>query len=132
MVIVPIVFVAVLATIVGSYYAIVLRPEDAEQRKLRRRIRTGARTEAIKNGLIKQSERLSSVGFVDVLLGRTTKLVGPIQQLLEQAGSQMTVGRFVLASICAFVVALVVMMRTTHSVPVSLVVSACIAGVPYV
>lgn len=131
MVIVPIVFVAVLATIVGSYYAIVLRPEDAEQRKLRKRIRNGARAEAIRNGLVKQSERLSSVGFVDVLLGRTTKLVGPIQQLLEQSGSRMTVGTFVLASICAVVVPLVAMMRITHSVPVSLVVSGCIGAVPY-
>src|SRR5262249_28512430 len=131
MVIVPVVFVAVLVTIVGSYYAVVLRPEGAEQRKLRKRIRNGARAEAIKNGLVKQSERLSAVGFVDVLLGRAMKLVGPIELLLEQSGSRMTVGTFVLASVCPFALQVAVMMRFTHSIPVSLVVSACIAGVPY-
>ena len=44
MVMVPSVFVAVLVIVLGTYYALVVRPENEQQRQLRKRLKTAART----------------------------------------------------------------------------------------
>src|SRR5262245_48728361 len=92
MVVVPGVFIAVLAIVLGTYWVVILRPERADQRKLRKRIKSSARAEAAKVALVKEAERLSSVGFVEALLRRATGAVRPIQRLIDQSGCRITVG----------------------------------------
>jgi tight adherence protein B len=125
------VFMAVLALVLGSYWGLILRPEAAEQRKLRKRIKSTARADAAKVALVKQAERLSSVGFVEALLRRGTTAIRPIQRLIDQAGSRMTVGVFVLATISAAVIPIVLVTWMTNHLSIALAVGACTSAVPY-
>src|SRR5215470_367772 len=93
-----IVFVAVLAIVLGAYLLFVVRPEDNEQRQLRKRLKDSARARVQKASLVKETEPLSSVGLIDAILQRTTAVVAPIQRLIEQSGKNLTVGSFLLAS----------------------------------
>jgi tight adherence protein B len=130
MVVVPAVFAAVLLFVIGTYYALIVRPENADHAKLRKRIRNNARVEAIRTALVKDAERLSTVGIIDVVLTRATRLVRPVQQLLEQSDSSLTVGTFVLASVCAAGVAMAVLTLLTGRFTVSLIGLAA-AALPY-
>ena len=130
MVVVPAVFAAVLMFVIGTYYALIVRPENAQNAKLRKRIRNNPRAEAIRSALVKDVERLSTVGIVDIVLTRATGLVRPVQQLLEQSGSSLTVGTFVLAAVCAAGMAIAVLTLITGRFTVSLIGLAA-AALPY-
>src|SRR5215203_4702730 len=92
------VFVGVLVVILGAYYTLVIRDEDREQRKLRKRIRTSAARHDKQLGLVRDADRLSGVGLVARLLTRLSGSIGPVQQLIDQSGVKMTPGTFLLAS----------------------------------
>jgi len=130
MVAVPAVFAAVLLIVLGAYYALVVRPENTEKAKLRKRIRSGARAEAIRNALIKDVERLSTVGIVANALARATSVVRPVQQLIEQSGSAMTVGTFVLTTVCAAGIAVTALTLATGHPTIGLIGVAA-AALPY-
>ena len=119
MVMVPSVFVAVLVIILGTYYALVVRPENEQQRQLRKRLKTAARTNIARAALVKKIERLSSVDFVEALLRHGSRVVKPIQQILDQAGFRMTVGTFVLATACAAAIPVAAGSIARISAPVS-------------
>ena len=125
------VFIAVLALVLGSYWAFIVRPEEAQQRTLRKRIKGTARAEAAKVALVKQAERLSSVGFVETLLRRVTGVIRPIQRLIDQSGYRITVGTFVLATLSAAAVPIAVVTWLTGSVLIGLASGGCAAAVPY-
>jgi len=130
MVVVPAVFAAVLMFVIGSYYALILRPENAQHAKLRKRIRSNARAEAIRSALVKDVERLSAVGIIDIVLTRASGLVRPVQQLLEQSDSRLTVGTFVLAAVCAAGVAIATLTLITGRFTIGLIGLAA-AALPY-
>ena len=124
------VFVGVLAVILGAYYALVVRDEDREQRKLRKRVRAGAAKKEKQLGLIREVERLSNVGAVQAVLVRAEGFTKPVQTLIDQSGVKMTVGTFVLVSGCAAVGGFLIM----HALLGLLVISlfATVLGcVPY-
>jgi tight adherence protein B len=131
MVITAAVFIAVLTLVLGSYWTLILRPEETEQRKLRKRIKSGARAEAARVALIKEVERLSSVGFVEALLRRATRMIGPIQRLIDQSGSRTTVGTLVLATISAAGVPIVLITWLTGYLSIALIIGGCAGAVPY-
>lgn len=95
-----VVFLAVLAIVLGSYNLFVTRPEQQEQRKLRKRIKGTSRARLVRSALVKEAERLSSVVAVEAVLARVTSVVTPIQRLIEQSGLRLTVGTFLLATGC--------------------------------
>src|ERR1051325_11388201 len=130
MVMVPGIFVAVLAIIVGSYYALVVRPEDEQQRKLRRRLKTTGPGEIARTALVKEISRLSSVGFVQALLSRASRLVLPIQHLIDQSGYRMTVGTFILATVCTAGIPMVAVTWVSGRLPLGIAVGACTAFLP--
>jgi tight adherence protein B len=125
------VFIAVLALVIGSYWGLILRPEEAEQRKLRKRIKSSARAEAARAALVKEAERLSSLGFVEALLRRATRVIRPIQRLIDQSGYRITVGTFVLATFSAAAVPIAVVTRITGYLTIGLAVGICTGAVPY-
>jgi tight adherence protein B len=127
---VPSVFVMVLAIVIGSYYALIVRPEDKQQRKLRKRLNTTARAEIVRTALVKKIVRLSSVDFVEGLLSRASRLVSPIQQLIDQSGYRMTVATFILATVCAAGITIAVITGIFGRLPVALGVGACTAFLP--
>jgi tight adherence protein B len=125
------VFMAVLALVIGSYWGLIVRPEEADQRKLRKRIKNSARAEAVRVALVKEAERLSSVGFVEALLRRASRLIRPIQQLIDQSGSRITIGTFVLATLSAAAVPIALVTVITGRLSIALAVGGCTGAVPY-
>jgi tight adherence protein B len=109
MAIVIVSFVLVLAVILGAYYAFVIRPEERQQRAFWRRLRAKAPAREVRSNLLKQAQRLSALPSLDAALRRGGGLVQPIELLIEQSGTRMTVGAFLLVTAtCGFVTAYVV------------------------
>ena len=124
------VFAAVLAIIIGAYSLFVTAPENQEQRKLRKRIKGQAKTQKVRSALLKEAERLSSVSFVERVLFKVSRVIAPIQNLIEQSGSKWTVGTFVLATAFAGAVGFFVG-RLLMNVWVGLAAAAILALIPY-
>jgi len=111
-------FVMVLGIIGAAYYLLVLKPEDDEQRDLRRRLKTsrapGSRAAAGADpGLLRTETPLSEIPVVNAILGFTGILSRPTQRLIDRSGMTITVGTLLLLCLCAAVgVFLVVQMLT--------------------
>jgi tight adherence protein B len=125
------VFVSVLAIVLGAYYAFVLRPEDQDGRRLKRRLKESNRKRE-RLALVKEAEQLSSVGLLDALLNHAARIVVPIQRLLEQADSRMSVGTFVLSCACAASIPALVVYLITRRLAAALLVGAVLGLLPYV
>jgi tight adherence protein B len=126
------VFVSVLAIVLGAYYAFVLRPEDQDGRRLKRRLKESNRKRQERLALVKEAEQLSSVGLLDALLNHAARIVVPIQRLLEQADSRMSVGTFVLSCACAASIPALVVYLITRRLAAALLVGAVLGLLPYV
>jgi tight adherence protein B len=96
-----IVFVGVLVLILGAYGLFVTRPEQQEQRKLKRRLKGTSQARQIRSALVKEAERLSSLGPLEAALARVGNVISPVQLLIEQSGLKLSVGTFVLSIGCA-------------------------------
>jgi tight adherence protein B len=113
MTIVAISFVVMLTGILGAYWMFVVRPEEVTQQAFWRRLRTKSGAAKVQSTLLKQAEQLSAVPSFDAALRRSQDLLRPITLLIDQSGTRMTVGTFVLATVtCGVVVAAVVMKFT--------------------
>jgi len=128
---VPVVFVAVLGIVLGSYFLLVVRPEDRERRELRKRLKGSSRAQAARAALVKEAERLSSVAFLETFLGQAKRITRPVHRLLEQAGYRMTVGTFLLGSVCAGIVPMAVTLRATGRIVVALAVGIGAGMIPF-
>lgn len=129
--IVPVVFVAVLGIVLGAYFLLVVGPEDRERRELRKRLKGSSRAQATRAALVKEAERLSSVAFLETFLGHARRITRPIQRLLDQAGYRMTVGTFLLGSVCAAIVPMAVTMRATGRIVIALAVGIGAGLIPF-
>jgi tight adherence protein B len=94
----PAVFVVVMLVMVGGYWLAVVRPEQAEQQALRRRLRRGRTERPSAAGLIKEPERRSAVAQLDKALQRWDGALGPLRQMIARSGLQITVGAVLLSS----------------------------------
>jgi tight adherence protein B len=91
-------FVGVLAVFLGLYWALVLRQEDQDRAHLSKRMRAAlgkgvARLQA--GSLAKAEQQFSQVPLLNKILAHT-RVTDPLQQLIDQAGSNLTVGLVVL------------------------------------
>ena len=91
-------FGLVLAIFVGVYWLIVLRPEDAEQAALRRRLKLsrGGVTSTAAPGLVREKAPLSDIAILDAFLHASDRISKPAQRLLDTAGINANVGTLVL------------------------------------
>src|SRR5262249_14623834 len=131
MTLVAVVFVAVLAIVLGAYALFVVRPENAEQRQLRKRLRGEAARRRAGPAIVKDAERLSSVPVVDALLIRATGLVAPIRRLIDQAAARMTVASFLFATGVAALAPVVGSMLLTGYPYAGILIGAALAWVPW-
>jgi tight adherence protein B len=92
------VFGFVLLTVFGAYLALVLRPEQAKDAAVRKRITRPKTTAAARAVVVREIERLSSVRVLHNLLVHQQGLVAPLRKLIEGAGAKVTVGVVVLSS----------------------------------
>ncbi len=96
--VVLITFAIVLGIMVIPYWLLVLRPEQGEERSLKRRLRVTKPKELARPDLLHTEKPLSNVGAVERLLSRLQIVVNPIRRQIVQAGLDVTVGVVFLAS----------------------------------
>jgi tight adherence protein B len=107
-------FILVVALVFGSYWLLVVRPEEREHGTLSRRLRQPQRREAAARlGLERQAEKLSAIRPLAVLLKNADRVAGPLQASIDQAGLTITVGTLVLACACVALLVLVVTAQLT-------------------
>jgi tight adherence protein B len=123
-------FVVTLALILGIYWAFVVRPEQHTQHALRRRLSVSARTGKVRAELLKRARQLSAVPAFDQLLSRGRARLRPTELLIEQSGSRMTVGAFLVGSgLCGLVMGFAVL-RLTGATWAALALAALATTIP--
>lgn len=90
------VFAGVLAIVLGAYYLLIVRPEEAFVERLTPK----AQAKKALRGIIKDEERLSAVGPLHSVLERSSPLTTPLQLLIEQSGLRLNIATFLLFSAC--------------------------------
>jgi tight adherence protein B len=101
MLILAITFIGILALVVGAYWIVVVVPEGRTQSALRRRLKSDDPGKA-RIRLLKDPDVLSNIDGFNLLLSRLGTLSTPLKVSLDQADLPLTVGRFLLLSICCF------------------------------
>lgn len=131
MIITFVVFIGVLSVIVGAYFMFVVRLEDQEQRRLRKRLKDAQGKRQDRVALVKESEPLSSVGILDAALARAMLVTAPVRNLVEQSDAKITVGSFVLACGCAAAAPALIAFWMTRRLGAALLVGSVTGIVPY-
>jgi tight adherence protein B len=94
-------FALVLSVVYGTYWFMIVRPEEAEQSALRKRLKTGVK--GIKaqfvGDLVRGDTPLSGIAALDSFLHAAGRITVPAKRLLERAGLSINVGTLVL--LCA-------------------------------
>jgi tight adherence protein B len=86
-------FAGVLAIVLGLYWALILRSEARDQSHIRKRLKVRAPVQSARaGGVMLQDRPRSSVKRLEDALGHLGKVVNPLERLIEQADSQMSVG----------------------------------------
>ena len=125
-------FVGILALVLVPYWLLVLKPEQSAQRAILKRLKVSRQPAAVRTELIKAAERLSAVPSVDAALSRGRDMLGPIERLLTQSDSSLTVGSFLLICGLAGCVTLTVAMLLTRYALIAVPLAAGAAGLPFV
>ncbi len=126
MLLAAVVFVVVLSTVFGAYWAFVLRLEEQDERAVRRRLKNRA-AKALSITIAKAPDTL---GWLDGLLSKSQRLVEPLRRLRERAGlKRVTVGT--IAVVCVFLAcvafaAVVIVFQSTLAAIGIAVVAACL------
>ena len=132
MTVVLLTFVGIFGIVFGIYWALVLRPEQAEQTALRHRLR-GSKP-AGRGGvthLEKETPRLSHVKGLEAVLARAAGLSRPLEQLITQSGVNMSVGTLVMASLLLPMLTYLIVERLTFSSLFALAVAPFPGLLPY-
>ena len=128
---VVITFAIILGVMLIPFWLFVVRPEQTAQKAVLKRLRVDRKPAAVRTELIKAAERLSAVPSVDAALSRSREALTPIEQLLTQADSQMTVGAFLLTCGISGFVAFAVTMLLTRTLLIALGVGAGACLIPF-
>src|SRR6266496_860286 len=91
-------FAIVFAIVLGGYWLFVLRLEDQAQSTLRRRLKGNTVRQKARLAILKETQRLSHLDFLERFLRRNEQLMSGLQRLIEQADVKMSPGLFVLTS----------------------------------
>jgi tight adherence protein B len=131
MLVAVLIFCIVLAVIFGSYWAIVLRPEEQEGRALRKRLKVRVDPQSIgQMTVVKDRHRLSALGPLERFLGAWQSVGNPLQRLLERSGTSFNAGTVVLASVFLAFVGLIVGVGIASSLGAGIVAAALFGAAP--
>jgi tight adherence protein B len=125
-------FIIFFTGIYGVYWFVIVRPEVQATGAIKKRLR-GVRQKAATHqaDLRKQVQALSSIGAVDSILKRNESRTASLQLMIEQAGLNITVATFLLASAVAAVIALILVQRLTGWFTIAAGVALLAASIPY-
>ena len=127
------VFILVFGIVAGAFWVFVLRPEQAADSALRKRMRVGgAGPGLISKGVQREEDRLSTVPALNRLLSSRAAIAVPIHGLIEQAGVKTTVGTVVLGTGTLAMGGFVVGRWWLGSMALGAVVGVLMGAVPYV
>jgi tight adherence protein B len=130
MTIVALSFVVMLTGILGAYWMFVVRAEAQTQQAFWRRLRAKPATTRAESRLLKQAQQLSALSSLDGALRRSENLLRPVTLLLEQSGTRMTLGAFVLVSATVAAIAAALVMKVTGEPLMAAVAGFFAARVP--
>ena len=125
-----VVFLVILAIVFGTYWGGILRPEEREDRALRRRLKV-TRTVLLGPTIVKDKDTLSTVGPLNSLLDGLQGRVEPIKQLITRTGLHITVGTVLLSAIFLAVLAFFIVNQLTRSLLFGLLAAPIAAALPF-
>src|SRR5712671_5600819 len=108
------IFAVTMVVILGTYWLFIVRPEDRDDRALRKRLKT-RRTSVLTPAVAKSKEQLSAVALLDRTLARWQSVVEPAQSLIIRSGLSLTIGTLVLACIFAGMLAALAILHFSSS-----------------
>lgn len=123
------VFLMTLGLVVGSYWLFIVRPEDADTRALRKRMKA-PRLVVAAQPMVRERDRMSAVGPVDVLLGRSQHLLQPLQDLLVRSGVSLNLGTVVLGTVFLFFVGFLLGNFFTSAIWIGALAGLALASIP--
>lgn len=92
-------FAGVLVIVLGIYWLVIIRAEAETQTRIRKRLKASlSGRSALVGGVTRQGKHLSSVKGLDAGLARLGRVLDPMERLIEQADSQMSVGLLLIMS----------------------------------
>jgi tight adherence protein B len=92
-------FVGVIALVMGLYWVVVLRQEQAEASGVKRRLRAGKRLAlVVTESVYSEEKKLSEIASLDALLKRSTKLALGLESLVDRSGLKVRAGTLLLSS----------------------------------
>jgi len=121
------VFALVIGFVVAPYYFFVVRDE---QRVLDRLKPRSAASRVLK-GVLKEEQKLSNVEPLDSALKRATSVTRPVQNLIEQSGSRVNVGTFLLLTVTLPLLGFVAATAATRLPVAGMLAAAVLAPMPY-
>jgi tight adherence protein B len=124
------VFGGVLLLVVGTYWALVLRPEQSQKAAVRKRLVRPKPISAARIALVREVERLSSVPVLQNLLAHRADLLVPLRKLIEQSGVKVTVGVVILSSALLAAIGLLAAHRAFGYFMVGLVFGGLTGSIP--
>jgi tight adherence protein B len=123
-------FVMVLAIVLGMYWTFVERPERVTDSALRRRLGGKALGSRAAAGVQREARRLSNVPVFHRLLTSRENIVGPLASLVEQSGVKTTVSVILLASACLFMLSVLAVQWWAGALWMGALLGAALAWVP--
>ena len=124
-------FALVVAIIGAAYYLLVLKPEEAEQGALRRRLKTTTgRVSKDAQGLLRVETPFSQIPFVNAILNATGLISRPAHRLIDRSGLNLTVGALILMCLCAAVAVFLVVQTLSKLTLAAVVMGAAAAYIP--
>jgi tight adherence protein B len=133
MILAIVLFIAILALVLGTYWLFVVRLEQAEDQALQKRLKPeGAVKTAKQIRLLKPVKQLSEVGQINAVLERMGGVVGPIQRDITQAGLNISVGQLLLSSGCLALVFYLLVKLVTYSTLLGIGAAVFGAFIPFI
>jgi len=133
MILAIVLFIAILALVLGTYWVFVVRLEQAEDQALQKRLKPeGAVKTAKQIRLLKPVKQLSDVGQINAVLERMGGVVGPIQRDITQAGLNISVGQLLLSSGCLALVFYLLVKLVTYSTLLGIGAAVLGAFIPFI
>jgi len=91
-------FITSLVIILGAYWLFIVRSEDQTQLSLRRRLKKDTIRDKARLAILKEAQKVSSVGVIDRVLRRNEVLLSGLQKRIEQADVNISPSLFLLTT----------------------------------
>jgi len=124
-------FVGVVAVVMGIYWTIVVRPEQAEASGVKRRLRPGKRRAIVSTTLASEEKKLSGIPALNAVLGRSTKVATSLRSLVDRSGLRLTAGALLLMSACLALAAFEICILLRVGVAAGIIAGGAAAIAPF-